>query len=316
MGLKIKAAVYSHIGGRSNNEDNFYFNGVFMNREQMNLGGEMSVENLQPSQIYAVCDGMGGAEFGEEASLRAVQALKVYQEECQQPDSSVYLGEMVARVSQAVDDVSLSNNMPSGASGSTLAMLIFNDWYFRTAHVGDSRVYRLRAGCLERITKDHSEVQRLVDIGQITMEQAWQHPQKNVITKHLGMPTNGRPLLPTLSERMDLRQGDRFLICSDGLSDVVHDTVIAEMMKNVPEVKQLTEALVSTALQEADAFGIQSDNITVIVLDVAEVGRRENAAKKIKKLRTMKSITATVMVLLGCGFVYTAYDLIRFILKK
>lgn len=315
MGLKVNAAVYSHIGGRKNNEDNFFFNGLFMEREQMNQGGEFHTEYHSPWQMYAVCDGMGGAEFGEEASLRAVQGLKRYQKECEQPDSSVYLGKAIDDISQQIDQFSLSRNMPSGASGSTIAMIILHEWYFRALHVGDSRVYRFRGNRLDRITKDHSEVQRLVDNGQITIEEAWQHPQKNVITRHLGMPTNGRPLIPTISDRMELYPGDRYLICSDGLSDVVHDRAIAAIMKNEMTPQSAAASMVRTALHEADNFGIQSDNISVIVLDIVEVGKRENAEKELRKKKLQQKIAILAMAACAAGMVYVAYDLIRFLIK-
>ena len=315
MGLKISAAVYSHIGGRKNNEDNFFFNGLFMEREQMNQGGVYHKEYSNPLQLYAVCDGMGGAEYGEEASFRTVKALRKYQVECDQPDSSVYLCDMIDGVSRDIDGFSLQCGLPSGSSGSTIAMLIFHEWYFRALHVGDSRVYRLREGRLERITKDHSEVQRLVDNGQITMDEAWQHPLKNVITRHLGMPLDGKRLVPTLSDRMELHPGDRYLICSDGLSDVVHDRVIETIMKNEPTAEELTSAMVRTALQEADAFGIQSDNITVIALDVQSIGKRENAEKELRKLKFRQKLAALMVAAFAAGIVYFGYDVIKFLIK-
>lgn len=315
MGLKINAAVYSHIGGRKNNEDNFFFNGLFMEREQMNLGGEFHKEYSDPWQMFAVCDGMGGAEFGEEASLRAVQGLRKYQQNCDQPDSTVYLGDMIDGVSRDIDSFSLENGMPSGACGSTIAMLIFHDWYFRVLHVGDSRVYRLRNGRLDRMTRDHSEVQRMLDCGEITPEEAWMHPLKNVITRHLGMPTDGRPLVPTVSQRMDLHPGDRFLICSDGLCDVVHDRGIAALLKGNEPLEVLTSTLVRTALREADALRIQSDNITVIVMDVVEVGTRENTDKLIRKKRIQQVLSAAGLAACAAGIAYVLFDIIKFLMK-
>lgn len=315
MGLKINAAVYSHIGGRKNNEDNFFFNGLFMAREQMNLGGEFHKEYADSWQMYAVCDGMGGAEFGEEASLRAVQGLRKFQQTCDQPDSTVYLGDTIDAISRDIDAFSLEHNMPSGACGSTIAMLIMHDWYFRVLHVGDSRVYRLRNGRLDRMTRDHSEVQRMVDCGEITPEEAWQHPLKNVITRHLGMPMEGRPLVPTVSQRMELHSGDRFLICSDGLSDVVHDRAIAALLKSDMAPETLTATLVRTALREADNMRIQSDNISVIVLDVVEVGTRENDDKLLRKKRVQQALAAAGLAVCTAGIAWMLFDIIKYLLK-
>jgi len=315
MGLRIDAAVYSHIGGRKNNEDNFFLNGLYMEREQMNQGGQYHTEFTDTTQIYAICDGMGGAEFGEEASLLAVKSLKKYLTECEQPDNSEFLCDMVAETSRGIDQISFAHNMPSGASGSTLAMLILSDWYFRTVNVGDSRIYRLRGGRLERITKDHSEVQRLIDNGQITPAQAWQHPQKNVITKHLGMPTRDGRLIPTISPRMDLYPGDRYLICSDGLSDVVHDTRIEQILKENRPSLDTAGLLVRTALDEADRMGIQSDNVSIIMLDVQEVGRRGNAEKKVRTLKLLQKLSIGGMAACGVGLLFVIIDIIKFLLK-
>ena len=79
MGIRVEAAAYNAIGGRKNNEDNFYLNGIFLKREQMDRGGKVSVQNAQPVQVYAVFDGMGGGEFGEQASFCAAQKLCEYQ---------------------------------------------------------------------------------------------------------------------------------------------------------------------------------------------------------------------------------------------
>lgn len=316
MGLKIDAAVYCHIGGRKNNEDNFYFNGLYMEREQMNRGGAFHKTYSGAEQMYAVCDGMGGAEFGEEASLCTSKALKRYQNECRQPDLSENLKAMIDETSRQVDEISLSRNMPSGASGSTIAMLMFNSDSFRTVHVGDSRVYRLRDGELKRMTKDHSEVQRMIDAGQITPEQAWMHPRKNVITRHLGMPMHGRALEPTISERMEIQPGDRYLICSDGLNDVVRDSSIEKMLLAVQKVDDAASTLVHTALDEADKLRQESDNITVIVLDVEQVGKRSDSGKRLKELRLLRGLFGALAALCAAGAAYFGYDIIRFMMKK
>lgn len=316
MGLKIDAAVYCHIGGRKNNEDNFYFNGLYMEREQMNRGAAFRKTYSGTEQMYAVCDGMGGAEFGEEASLCTAKALKKYQNKCSQPDHSENLKAMIDETSRQVDEISLSRNMPSGASGSTIAMLMFNGDRVRTVHVGDSRIYRLRNGELKRITKDHSEVQRLIDAGQITPEMAWMHPRKNVITRHLGMPTHGRVLEPTISERMEIQPGDRYLICSDGLNDVVHDSNIEKLLLSVGKVDDVASTLVHTALDEADKLRLESDNITVIVLDVRQAGKRSEAGGSRKNLRKLRRLFGFLAAACAAGAAYFGYDIIRFMMKK
>ena len=317
MGLKISAAVYSHIGHRRNNEDNFFFNGTYMEREQMDKGGQLEAVYSDAQQMFAVCDGMGGAELGEEASLRAVRALKKFKDTCPQMDSTVYLDKMIDETSRIVDDISVSRGRPSGDSGSTIAMLVMKDWYFRTVHVGDSRIYRLRGDQLERMTKDDSEVQQMVDRGELTLDEAWKHPRKNVITKHLGMPLDeGEKLKPTVSARQELKEGDRFLICSDGLTDEVHDSVIKSILKSGRSAAEIAPQLVRRALSDSEDAHISSDNITVIVLDVLKAGKMDSNAKRIQQMQTIRAALIGAAALLFGGFAYTGWRVLELLLKK
>ena len=311
MSLKVDVSVYCHIGRRSNNEDNFYVNGTYMERNQMNKGGKLHKVFEGGEQMYAVCDGMGGAEYGEEASLRAVRAMKAYQDKATMLDTTDGLNRLISEASDDIDQISLSKGMPSGSSGSTAAMLILKDWYYRTVHVGDSRVYLLRDGVLKRITRDDSEVQELVDRGDITLDEAWQHPHKNVITKHLGMPNEGYPLLPTISKRCDLKPGDRFLICSDGLSDALHDTVISEIANAEKSGESAVMRLARTALSDMDSAGIPSDNITVIVVDIQSVGPQDSDVRRVKLWSAVRALSGLATVAAAGGFGVALYHLIN-----
>lgn len=314
MGLRVEAAVCCSIGRRKNNEDNFYANGKYMEREQMNNGCQYRATITNDLQMYAVCDGMGGAEFGEEASLKAVKALKRYQDSCAQPDNSKHLGKMIDETSQSIDQISLSKNMESGSCGSTIALLILRNNCFRTVHVGDSRVYRFRDGELKRMTRDDSEVQDMVDRGEITLDQAWTHPRKNVITRHLGMPTGGTILIPAISPRQPLRAGDRFMICSDGVSDQLHDTMIRNIMTRTMPAKDVADLIVRTALRDADRAGINSDNITCIILDVKQTGEANRDERRIRRLKALRgaiiALSAGLVGLLGYN-AYLLFDLLR-----
>lgn len=316
MGLRVDTAVYCHIGRRANNEDNFYVNGLYMEREQMNKGGRYHKLFTTDQQLYAVCDGMGGAEFGEEASLRAVKSLKRYQEKCGQLDHAQNINKMVAETSDLIDDISLSRSMPSGSSGSTLAMLVLKDWYYRPVHVGDSRIYRLRDGELKRITRDDSEVQDMVDKGEITLDEAWQHPRKNVITKHLGMPTYGEALRPTIGKRSEMHQGDRFILCSDGLSDALHDTMIREIATQRKSAEETASQLARSALSDMDNVGIPSDNITVIVIDIQSINHKDSDVRRANRWMLLRVASAALSVLSLGGFGYSLYRLIQLIMRS
>ena len=296
MKLRVEAAVCSSIGRRINNEDNFYVNGRYMEREQMNRGGQYNAIIADEVQIYAVCDGMGGAEYGEEASLTAVKALARYQRTCAQPDNSRYLGDMIDATSAEVDQISLDKGTESGSCGSTIAMIVMRNDNIRFVHVGDSRVYRLRDGKLMRMTRDDSEVQNMVDRGEITADQAWNHPRKNVITRHLGMPLDGTKLIPTISARQLLNPGDIYMICSDGVSDQMRDASIQEVLTQAKTPEEAAENLVRNALRNADEAGIKSDNITCIVLSILQPGEAGYDEKKLLRLKLMRGIVAGVSV--------------------
>ncbi|MGH2735171.1 MAG: PP2C family protein-serine/threonine phosphatase, partial [Actinomycetota bacterium] len=139
----------------------------------------------------------------------------------------------------------------------TLTALLFAGDNLGLVHVGDSRAYLLRDGSLSQITKDETLVQALIDEGRLTPEEAWDHPRRSMVLRAL----NGRELEPVL-ELHESRIGDRYLICSDGLSDVVREEAIAETLRDMPNAQQCVARLVHLALS-ADG----PDNVTCIVAD-------------------------------------------------
>ena len=301
MGIRIEAAAYNSIGGRKNNEDNFYLNGPYLKREQMDQGGKISSVNTQPLQVYAVFDGMGGGDFGEYASSYAASQLKEYQQNSEHVDNTVNLRRFLTETSEGIDQISAEHGLRSGSCGSTVAMVIVGDWWYRTAHVGDSRVYLLRDGQLQRITKDQSEVQRLVDAGKITLDEAWSHPRKNVITHHLGMPLRTGELQSVIGERMPLQVGDVFLICSDGVCDNLRDSQIFEAVDVAASAGDNAARIVCQAKLSADEMGIESDNITAIVLMVREVAASDAAEQRVRRLRAKQRLAAVCAVLFALG---------------
>lgn len=302
MGIQIEAAAYNIIGRRKNNEDNFYLNGVYLSREQMDQGGKKAINCSNPTQVYAVFDGMGGGEYGEFASHYASTKLKEYQKNCDHLDNGENLRAFLNDVSEGIDAEAVKNGLRSGACGSTAAMLIIGDWWYRTAHVGDSRVYLLREGQLRRITKDQSEVQRMVDMGRITLDEAWAHPRKNVITHHLGMPLHGRMLNCVISGRMPLVKGDRFLICSDGVNDSLRDNEILEILKDEEPLVKVASHMVHGAKKRADEMGVEADNTTAIVVKVCEVGASDSAEKRVKRLERGRLFSAIGAALFALCF--------------
>ena len=235
---------------------------VRQNNEDALLVGEGEDETL-----FVVADGIGGFEAGEVASSLAVAVLKELQ-----PDESfkAAIGEANRRIVAAGrGDEKLSG------MGTTVVAIRFGgkqgEPVAEVAHVGDSRAYLMRGGDMNPITEDHSLVAELVRSGDLTRDQAAEHPQKNLITRALGADEE----VDVDTAILSVEAGDRILLCSDGLSDMVSEAGISEILAESPDhPERAARGLLSAAL---DAGG--NDNITVVVVDVKERPAREADAR-------------------------------------
>ncbi len=180
--------------------------------------------------LIALADGMGGHAAGEVASQLMINHLMRLDADVDDNDMLALLASVAddanRAIAQGVRDVPETDGM-----GTTLTALMFNGADLAMCHVGDSRGYRLRDGALEQITVDDTYVQSLVDKGQLAPEDVSTHPQRSMILKAY----TGRPVEPTL-KMIDIRPGDRFLLCSDGLSDpVTHSTIETTLQQGTPQ---------------------------------------------------------------------------------
>jgi PPM family protein phosphatase len=210
-------------------------------------------------RLFAVADGMGGHEAGEVASAICVRTLAEGQDHSIGGLTPDELQGLMGAADHAIRQAAGSR------AGTTLsgAALVYEAGapYWLVFNVGDSRTYRVSQGKLQRISVDHSEVQELVDHGQITEEQALVHPRRHVITRALGTGDDSEAdfwMLP-------VQPGDRLLICSDGLTGEVRDEEIASILGANPMPQDAVDRLVEAALR-----GGGRDNITVIVVDVVQ----------------------------------------------
>ncbi len=240
MALRLRYAARSDVGMvRPGNEDSGYAG----------------------SWLLAVADGMGGHAAGELASAMAVASFaEVADAELHEEDALSVLGDAVDLSSDRIAEVIAAEPQFQGM-GTTFTGLAWLEDRLALVHVGDSRAYRYRDGELVQITKDHTYVQTLVDSGQITKEEAGTHPRRNLIMRAID---GIRVVEPDLSIR-DLQAGDRYLLCSDGLTGVVSDEAIAEILS----ASEPTIAV--THLVEAALEGGAPDNVTVVVAKVVEV---------------------------------------------
>lgn len=210
--------------------------------------------------LFAVADGVGGAQAGEIASRLAAAALE---ERSPQAQGEAALAELLREANERIYRHALDD--PAAAGMGTVVTALLVDEVAGTVaigHVGDSRAYRLRSGQLEQLTPDHSLVGELVRAGRLSTEEAEQHPHRSVITRAVGT----EPSVDVDTFVLTMAAGDIYLICSDGLTDLVRDKQIAELIvaaDNDPDAA--AEALVAAANR---AGGI--DNITVVLFEIVE----------------------------------------------
>ena len=235
MALILRYAVRSDLGlVRGNNEDSVYAG----------------------PRLLAIADGMGGHAAGEVASKIVIATLEPLDDDRNQGDLIAALREAVLEANHRIADAVEQDKNLDGM-GTTLTALRFAGSQVGLVHVGDSRAYLLRGDVLSQITHDDTYVQYLVDSGKLTPDEAKDHPRKSVILRAL----RGAEVEPDVSIR-ESRAGDRYLLCSDGLSDVVSTETIFETLR-IQDAQECADRLVELALR-----GGGPDNVTVIVADV------------------------------------------------
>ena len=212
--------------------------------------------------LFVVADGMGGHAGGDVASALAVQHLfgldRVY-ETVEEAREALFHGIMAAG-KELTDSVEAHPELTG--MGTTVSAMVRVKSTMVIAHIGDSRIYRLRGGVLEQITSDHTFVQRLVDSGRITAEEAAVHPRRSVLMRVLG-DVDAEPEIDT--HVVETEPGDRWLLCSDGLSGYLSEREMAETLLTVDDVELICHKLISQTLAEG-----APDNVTVVVVRVAE----------------------------------------------
>ncbi|MBD3778269.1 MAG: Stp1/IreP family PP2C-type Ser/Thr phosphatase [Micrococcales bacterium] len=249
MTIALRYAARSDVGlVRSNNQDSAYAG----------------------PHLLVVADGMGGHAGGDVASSVAIAALAPLDGESHGPDDA--LDELERALEEAREEIiSRSEANPELAGmGTTVTAILRAGNKLAMVHLGDSRGYLLRDGVLTQVTTDHTFVQHLVNTGKITPEEAEHHPQRSVVMRVLG--DFDVDIAPDLSVR-EARAGDRWLLCSDGLSGFVSGDTIAQTLHDIADVDTCAERLVQLALRAGGG-----DNVTVVVADVLELDQVRDGA--------------------------------------
>lgn len=222
---------------------------------QVRQGNEDSM--LVESPLFVIADGMGGHIAGDVASATAVEVIGQMYRQHPPADPST-LETYIEEANRAIHEKARSEPQLSGM-GTTCTLVHLDGDVAHFAHVGDSRAYLFRSSELSQITQDHTLVERMVQEGRLRREEAQQHPQRNIITRSLGV----EPQVEVDSIDIGIDDGDRLMLCSDGLTSMVEDEKIAEILRSSAEAQEAADRLVDAA----NAAGGE-DNITVVVVDV------------------------------------------------
>lgn len=279
----IRYAAVTHPGKRlKDNEDNFYADGIM--RNLISLASLCVQGNTDEDYgVFAVCDGMGGYANGELASLLVAEAVADTVKECKENKISVFEYNTRKEVSHffvnmANERICQLNEQKREESGSTIALLECKGDTYTIANVGDSRIYRLRDGKLDQLSVDHTVVARLLAAGQIRKDETKKHPRAHQLTQYLGINPEEMLIQPAMM-RGTIKENDCYLLCSDGLTDMVADDQIERILRGEIEkesetkensskekLKEITPRDIAQELCKAAIEGGGRDNITVIVV--------------------------------------------------
>lgn len=256
----IDSAVRTNKGKkRQNNEDNFYFNGTFISIEEANAGTAHRKQLKDDFQIYAVCDGMGGNEDGELAAYLTVSSLNKINFSDKKNFSvmiKTFLNDINIKCREAAKQTRAS---------CTIAMVCVIKKYIVIINAGDSRIYLWRKNKLSCISEEHTYARFLYSKAMIDENSIESHPQKNMLLQYIGMPENYE-FQPYISKPLKMRKEDVFLICSDGLTDMVDDIEISRILAGQYPPSDICKSLVSSALSNGGL-----DNVTVMAVKCIKV---------------------------------------------
>lgn len=237
---------------RKENQDHIFVNGK--------LRGQSSelycCSDVTKDGIYAVCDGMGGGQWGEEAARIVAAGLK----DVKRGEKSVetYLFEANNRICQLIQE------RDHASIGTTAVILVVSDGIGKIYNIGDSRAYLYHNGVLRQVSYDHNQAQQMVDMGIITKEQARNHPGCHRLTQHLGIPQEEFVISPFTSDDFKICQGEIVLLCSDGLTELLSDWEICSYLKKSDSIKNKADELWKAAMYRGG-----KDNISLILIECA-----------------------------------------------
>lgn len=262
--MKTESYTETNVGKRrTNNEDNYFVNGIYK-KDTDKLNDVASEQNTDGTNLFAVCDGMGGEEYGEKASLIAVSTLEEYYK----TEFSENISEYIKTANQKICDLILEHN--GQRSGTTFAALYIDKDRANVYNVGDSRVYILRNNKLKQLSCDHTRIQQMLNMGIVSPEEAMRHKDRHVLTQHLGIFEDELIVSEYKMENIKIKNGDVFLLCSDGLTDMLTDNEIQQIMNGERTAKKIGDKLINAALDKGG-----KDNVTIQIVRCISDKRRK-----------------------------------------
>lgn len=263
--LLIESAAYTDTGKiRGNNEDNFYLGGNYKTNTavpHMEIEQEFQINDERDYLTCAVCDGIGGIEAGEEASLAAVKQLKEHDGPFLAGDMEEYYAKANQHICQLIEE------RRGGQMGTTATVINIQGDSMTVGNIGDSRAYLFRSedGKLERLTKDQTRAQQLIDAGVFTKEEMAESRQNHILSQYLGVPADEFIIEPEVIRGIKVQQEDIILLCSDGLTDMIKDEELQDILDQHKgeAASSVCRILGETAL---DHGGL--DNVTIEILRI------------------------------------------------
>lgn len=252
--LQVSAACYSSVGlFRDENEDSFYFHGLTVPTQD-----DFFADCTTSAPIsYAIFDGMGGESNGKQASKLSAYLFAQWINRLKKDP-----GEAREYIDAANKLICAEINQNGGRMGSTAAIVSISKRHIHACNLGDSRVYLFRGGELRQLSQDHTEAQIMLRMNLLSPEEALTHPARNRLTQHLGVFESELAVEPYCTE-MGWDYGDKILVCSDGLTDMVSDEEIKRLFTESVEISDAVQKMGSEALK---AGGM--DNVTLIALEL------------------------------------------------
>ncbi len=265
--MKFQAIALSDVGRhRKNNEDNLYFKQSWRNTSETGERYQAQMSGEDRRTLFAICDGMGGEALGEQASYMAVSGLKVLEDRFNNVSGQSFpklMDHYISRTNETICQYIQNNS--NLRMGTTFTCLLLGRYVAQVINVGDSMAFLIRDGKSYPLTQKHTHVQRLLDMGIITEEEALLHPDRHRLTQHLGLFPEEKNLEPSVTPEIWIKTGDIYMLCSDGITEMLSMRQIEALLHSGGTLAEIGDKMLEAALEAGG-----KDNASLILISVTE----------------------------------------------